>query len=38
MHWYEPTDRGLELKIKEKMERLKALNDEARKKALKARS
>ncbi len=30
-HWYEPTDRGLEIKIKEKLARLKALNDEAHK-------
>ncbi len=28
-HWYEPTDRGLEIKIREKMARLKALNDAA---------
>lgn len=29
MKWYKPVDRGLEIKIKEKLERLKALNEEA---------
>ena len=28
-HWYQPTDRGLEIKIREKLSRLKALNEEA---------
>jgi putative ATPase len=30
MHWYEPTDRGLEIKIAEKMQRLAALNNQAK--------
>ncbi len=30
MHWYEPTDRGLEIKIAEKMQRLRALDEQAR--------
>ena len=28
--WYFPTDRGLEIKIGEKLDRLRALNEEAR--------
>jgi putative ATPase len=28
-HWYQPTDRGLEIKIAEKMQRLAALNRQA---------
>jgi putative ATPase len=31
-HWYQPTDRGLEAKIKEKMAFLKSLDDAAKKK------
>ena len=31
MKWYKPVDRGLEIKISEKLARLQALNDEARK-------
>ena len=31
MKWYKPVDRGLEIKIAEKLARLDALNDEARK-------
>lgn len=31
MKWYRPVDRGLEIKISEKLARLQALNDEARK-------
>ena len=30
MHWYAPTDRGLEIKIREKLERLRAMDEEAR--------
>ena len=30
MHWYKPTDRGLEIKIAEKMQRLAALNNQAK--------
>ena len=30
--WYEPTDRGMEAKIREKLERLRALDDSARSK------
>lgn len=30
-HWYEPTDRGLEIKIAEKMRHLKELNRQAQK-------
>ena len=30
MHWYEPTDRGLEIKIAEKLQRLRALDEQAR--------
>ena len=30
MHWYEPTDRGLEIKIAEKLQRLRALDENAR--------
>lgn len=30
MHWYEPTDRGLEIKIAEKLQRLRALDQKAR--------
>ncbi len=30
MKWYKPVDRGLEIKISEKLARLQALNDEAR--------
>ena len=29
MSWYKPVDRGLEIKIREKLDRLKALNEEA---------
>lgn len=31
MHWYEPTDRGLEIKIGEKLARLRELNEQAAK-------
>ena len=31
MKWYKPVDRGLEIKIAEKLARLEALNEEARK-------
>ena len=31
MKWYKPVDRGLEIKIAEKLARLESLNEEARK-------
>ena len=31
MRWYEPTDRGLEIKIGEKLARLRELNEQAAK-------